>query len=97
MSDTLQSPVESSAQRLILEQASAFALELLRIANEAPDGEVLKMAELFVMKHGREFLCFALTNALQTQADGVEKKGRRGVPVHADTSGTIKVGHRSSA
>ena len=84
-------PAEPAVQRLILEQAEAFAQELLRLANDAPDGQVLRLTELFVLEKGREFLRFALTKALQHQAVTVEKKGRRVGPVHAATVATTKV------
>jgi hypothetical protein len=97
MPTTAPNPDHSCAERLILEQAQAFAQELLRIANDAPDGQVLRLAELFVLDRGRELLRFALANALQAQAGAVEKKGRRAAPVRAGVGATTKGGRPSSA
>jgi hypothetical protein len=97
MPTTAPNPDHSCAERLILEQAQAFAQELLRIANDAPDGQVLRLAELFVLDRGRELLRFALANALQAQAAAVEKKGRRAGPVPAGVGATTKGTRPSNA
>ena len=90
MPTTAPHPDHSGAERLILEQAQAFAQELLRVANDAPDGQVLRLTELFVRDRGRELLRFALTNALQAQAARVEKKGPRAGPVPAVDGATTR-------
>ena len=90
MSTVAANPVDPAVQRLILEQAEAFAQELLSLASDAPDGQVLRLTELFVLEKGREFLRFALQNALQAQANAVEKKGHRVGPVHAVSGVTTK-------
>lgn len=87
----------SAAERLILEQAHAFAQELLRVAHDAPDGQVLKLAELFVLDRGRELLRSSLTHALQAQAEAVEKKGRPLVTVPAGTDATTRAPPRNNA
>lgn len=91
MSTTTSTPTsETPVARLLLEQATAFTQELLRVANDAPDGQVLRLAELFVVEKGRVFLQQALQQVLQAQADACEKKGRRHAPVLVDSVATIK-------
>jgi hypothetical protein len=97
MPTTTPNPDTSCAERLILEQAQAFARELLRVANDAPDGQVRRLAELFVMDRGRELLRVALANARQAQAARVEKKGRRAGPVPAVDGATTKGTRPSNA
>lgn len=77
--------VSSPLQRVILERALLLAQELERTANAAPDGAVLRHTEQLIVDHGREFLRQSLQATLQAQAEAVEKKGRRPVPVHVDT------------
>lgn len=47
---------ENATEALILEQALAYARQLSRTATEAPDGQVLRLAEAFVLDRGRELL-----------------------------------------
>lgn len=82
--------VDSPVQALIVEQALAFAKELESQAQTASDGTVLASLEGVALTRGRDFLRHALQVTLQAQADGVEKKGRRRVPVRADSSGPTK-------
>ena len=80
----------SPLQRIILEQALVLAQELERTADAAPDGAVLRQTEQLLLDRGREFLRQSLEATLQTQAQAVEKKGRRPGPVRADTIGGTK-------
>lgn len=82
---------ESPEQRLLLEQAQAFIAELHRVANAAPDGQVLRIAERFAVEQGREFLRPALAQVLQAQAEAVEKKAPRPAPAPAAGDATTKV------
>jgi len=86
---------ESATEALVLEQALAFARQLTRIANGAPDGQVLALAERCVLSQGRDFLRRSLATVLQAQAETVEKKGRLSAPVIADSAGTIKANRRN--
>lgn len=88
---------DATLQRLLAEQATAFTQELLRVANDAPDGQVLRLAELFVLEQGRTFLRNALQQVLQAQASACEKKGFRPVPVPVDSDATTKVERRSNS
>ena len=88
---------ETPEQRLILEQAKAFIAELRRVADAAPDGQVLRIAERFAVEQGREFLRSALAQVLQAQADAVEKKAPRFAPAPAADDATTKALPRSSA
>lgn len=86
---------ENATEALILEQAFAFARELTRVANGAPDGQVLALAERCVLSQGRDFLRQALTTVLQKQAEEVEKKGRLSAPAVVDSAGTTKANRRN--
>ena len=88
---------ETPEQRLLLEQAQAFIAELHRVANAAPDGQVLRIAERFAVEQGREFLRSALAQVLQAQADAVEKKAPRPAPVPAASVATTRAVRPSSA
>ncbi len=87
---------ENATEALILEQALAYARQLTRIAAEAPDGQVLRLAETFVLDRGRDLLRQSLAIALQAQAEAVEKKGRPAVPVAAAIAATTKADRRSN-
>ena len=72
--------ITDPTERLLVEQALAFARELRKTASASPDGRVLRNAESFCVVQGREFLRTALATVLQAEADAVEKKvpARRG-------------------
>jgi len=75
--DELAVRVETPLQRLLVEQALAFAKELERAADDAPDGLVLDRCERVALTSGREFLRKALADTLEAQAAlGEAKKGR---------------------
>jgi hypothetical protein len=81
-------------ESLVVEQALAFAREMEATANGAADGKVLELCELLVLSKGRELLRTILTGATQQQAEAVEKKGRRPVPVNAVSRAETKAVHR---
>ena len=83
---TVPDPIE----RLIVEQALAFARELRKTAAASPDGRVLRNAESFGVVQGREFLRTALATVLQAEADAVEKKGSRPDAAPAGPAATTK-------
>ena len=83
-------PVETAFESLVVEQALAFAREMETTANRAADGTVLDQCELLTLSKGRALLRAILTGAAQQQADAVEKKGRRPVPVNADRHAATK-------
>ena len=82
--------ITDPTERLLVEQALAFARELRRTASASPDGRVLRNAESFRVVQGREFLRTALATVLQAEADAVEKKGSRPGAAPADPAATTK-------
>ena len=97
MSVTTESADLSPVERLIVEQARIFARELVRAADDAPDGEVLRLAEQFVVSRGREFLRASLENVLQGQGEPVEKKTPPRGPVPAAAGVTTRGNPASNA
>jgi hypothetical protein len=81
---------QSDLQRLILEQALAFAQQLERAAALAPSGQVLDRCERAALSHGRQFLRDALAAALQQQICQGEKKGGPPAPARADSGVATK-------
>lgn len=67
----------TSLEALILEQALLLARQLQQTADAAPDGQVLARVEALAVPAARELARQAVQAALQTQAEAVEKKGRR--------------------
>ena len=88
---------ENATEALILEQALAYARQLARTATEAPDGQVLRLAEAFVLDRGRDWLRKSLEIALQAQADAVEKRGRRAAPVAAAIAATTRANRTTNS
>ena len=82
--------ITDPTERLLVEQALAFARDLQATATNSLDGQVLRNAEGFCLKQGREFLRTALTTVVQAQAEAVEKKGRRPGSAPAARDGTTK-------
>jgi hypothetical protein len=80
--------VNNPTEALIVEQALAMVREMQRIANAAPDGQVLAQAEKVAMAQGRELTRKSLEAVLNEQAQEVEKKGRRVGRVPAADRGT---------
>ena len=87
----LKLTITDPTERLLVEQALAFARELRRTAATSPDGLVLRRAESFCVLQGREFLRTALATVAQAEADAVEKKGPRPDAAPADPAATTKV------
>ena len=82
--------ITDPTERLLVEQALAFARELRKTAAASPDGAVPRNAEAFCLVQGREFLRTALATALRAEADGVEKKGSRPAVAPAEPAATTK-------
>lgn len=72
-------PVEprSDFQRLVVEQALAYAQQLEQAARSALPGQTLDCCEGVVLAQGRQFLRDTLAAALQQQIHEGEKKGSR--------------------
>ena len=73
MSRTVE--VRTELESILVEQALAMARELERVADAAPDGQVLAIAELAAVRSGRELTRLALEAALQGQSAPAEQKG----------------------
>lgn len=67
--------VEDELEVAAVEQALAMARELRKLADAAPDGQVLAIAEKAAIDLGRRFTRQRLQDVLNAQADGLEKKG----------------------
>jgi hypothetical protein len=83
-----QAEVRTPLEALLVEQALLMARELQAAADAAPDGRVLADAELVAVRAGRELTRKALEAALQAQAEGAEKRGRRPAPAAAAPAAT---------
>ena len=68
-----------------VEQALAMARELRRVADAAPDGQVLAIVERATVDRGRRFTRERLQDALNAQAADLEQKG--GAPGPAPAAG----------
>jgi hypothetical protein len=86
--------VETAFESLVVEQALAFAKEMEGASNGAADGKVLDACELLILSKGRDLLRIILAGAAQQQAEAVEKKGRRLVPVNAASPAGTKAVRR---
>lgn len=67
--------VESPQEALIVEQALAMYREMRKAAADAPDGQVLSVAESLAMSRGRDLTRRSLQSVLQEEATASEKKG----------------------
>ncbi len=78
-----QSPIipQTELQRVVVEQALAYAQQLEQAAQNAPPSHLLDHCETVVLDSGREFLRKTLTAALQQQIHETEKKGAPPAPV----------------
>lgn len=80
--------VNNPTEALIVEQALAMYREMQRVANAAPDGQVLAQAEKVAVSQGRELTRRSLEAVLNDQAEEVEKKGRRAGRACAEDRGS---------
>ena len=74
----------SLEERLIAEQAVMNLRALNKACRNAEDGTVLTVAETLAMQQGRELIRQTLQSSLKSEAEEVEKKGRRFGRVRAD-------------
>lgn len=72
------------AERLLAEQAVMNFRTLNKACRNAPDGQVLDVAETLAMQQGRELIRNTLQASLEQEAREVEKKRRRAGPARAD-------------
>jgi hypothetical protein len=87
--------VNDPTEALVVEQALAMYREMQRIANAAPDGQVLAQVEQLAVIRGREFTRKSLEAVLNAQAEEVEKKGRAAGPATAADRATIADGRNA--
>ncbi len=66
---------EDELEAVAMEQARAMARELKQLADAAPDGKVLAVAEKAALDLGRRFIRDRLQDVLNAQAKVLEKKG----------------------
>jgi hypothetical protein len=72
---TLTLSYRDDAERLILEQAIAYATHLHQLAQDAPDGSVLETCEKLALDKGRSLLRDTLATALEGRIASAEQKG----------------------
>jgi len=85
---------ETPLQRLLAEQAIAFAKELEAASAQAPHGLGLARCEAVALDRGRVLLRNALAAALQRQIAEGEKRGLPPAPARADTPGATRGARR---
>jgi len=81
-------------EALLVEQALAMAREHQTLADAAPDGQVLAIAELAAVRSGHELTRRALEAALQKQAESAEKKGLPAGPAPVAVAATSRTRRR---
>jgi hypothetical protein len=77
---TLTIEYQTDAERLILEQAIAYASGIRRLAVTAPHGTVLAACEQLALTEGRKLLRETLASALQARADDSDAKKKCPAP-----------------
>lgn len=73
---TRQMEFGDEAERLFVEQAQAMYRELRERVRQAPDGQVLSVAERVAVMRGRELTRRAVEDVAQTEIAELEKKVR---------------------
>lgn len=71
---TLTIEYQTEAERLILEQAIAYATGMRRLAITASHGTVLAVCEQLALTEGRKLLRDTLAGAIQARADDTDAK-----------------------
>lgn len=74
---------QTEQERLAIEAAIAFVSELHHLAQTAPAGNVLALAESHAVDQGRQLLRATLAAAAQQRIDSAEQKGGPPVPARA--------------
>lgn len=84
---TLTIEYQTDAERLILEQAIAYASGMQRLGLSAPHGTVLAACEPLALTDGRKLLRDSLASAVQARADTTDAKKKSPAPApKGDTS-----------
>ena len=71
---TLTIEYQTDAERLILEQAIAYASGMQRLGLTAPHGTVLAACEQLALTDGRQLLRDSLASAVQARVDATDAK-----------------------
>jgi hypothetical protein len=87
---TLTIEYRDDAERLVLEQALAYASQLSQLAQDAPEGSVLAACEQLALRSGRDLLRSTLAAALEGRIVTAEQKGGRHATVRRHTSDAPK-------
>lgn len=66
---------QTAGERLAIETAIAFVSDLHHLAQTAPPGNVLSLAEGQALEQGRALLRSSLAAAVQARIDSAEQKG----------------------
>ena len=72
---TMTIDYRDAAERLALEQAVAYVAQLRSVAQDAPDGTVLRACEKLALSDGRAMLRSTLAAALDGRIAQAEQKG----------------------
>jgi len=91
---TIECSTEAEAASVRL--AAAFAGEMHRLAQSAPDGQVLHLAEGLALGQGRRLLRDTLQAAVQSRADAGEQKGGLPAPARAGAASASRGGMRGT-
>ena len=83
---TLTIEYQTDAERLILEQAIAYASAMQRHAAAAPHGTVVAACEQLALTQGRKLLQSTLAIALQAQAHTADSKKNLPEPATKDNT-----------
>lgn len=75
------------AERVVIERAIAFVVQMRDLALTAPDGQVLDRCEGYALDAGRDLLRGTVQQAVQTHTDQLEGKKGRGGCARAEASG----------
>lgn len=86
--------VENPQEALIVEQALAMYRELRQAAADAPDGQVIDVAERLAIARGRELTRRSVQTILQEEARATEKKVARSGSVPAAEAGNTGAAKR---
>jgi hypothetical protein len=87
--------VEDPQEALIAEQALAMYRELRSAAANAPDGQVISVAESLAIARGRELTRKSLETVLQGEIEASEKKGLPAEPATAAAAARIAAPKRA--
>lgn len=86
--------VRTERESILVEQFLAMTRELERVSDDAPDGQVLAIAELAALRAGRELTRRVLEDTLRHQTQPAEQKGLPAGPAPAAGRGSSRTRRR---